>query len=86
MAKYKIYIKPSAVKELERVPSKKDCQKIVSRIQALADEPRSAGSKKLVGQERYRMRQGWYRVIYEINDFEIVIYVVKIDHRKNVYQ
>ena len=86
MAKYKIHIKPSAVKELERVPYKKDRQKIVNRIQALANNPRPVGSKKLAGQERYRLRQGWYRVIYAIDDLEITIYVIKIGHRKDVYQ
>jgi len=86
VAKYNIQIKPSAVKELERIPYKKDRRKIVNRIQILADNPRPVGSKKLAGQERYRIRQGWYRVIYEVNDLEIVIYVVKIGHRKHVYR
>ena len=86
MAKYNIQIKPSAVKELDRIPYKKDRQKIVKRIQTLANDPRPVGSKKLAGQERYRIRQGWYRVIYAIDDLEIIIYVVKIGHRKDVYQ
>ena len=86
MEKYKIHIKSSAVKELERIPYKKDRQKIVKRIQTLANDPRPVSSKKLAGQERYRLRQGWYRIIYAIDDLEITIYVVKIGHRKDVYQ
>jgi mRNA interferase RelE/StbE len=86
LAKYKIHIKPSAVKELEAVSSKKDRQKIVRRIQTLANDPRPIGSKKLTGREQYRIRQGWYRIIYEINDLEITVYVVKAGHRKDVYR
>lgn len=86
MAKYNLRIKPSAVKELENIPLKKDRQKIIARIQALADDPRPHGSKKLTGREQYRIRQGWYRIVYEIKESEITIYVVKVGHRKNVYQ
>ncbi len=86
MAKYKIHIKPSAVKELETIPSKTDRQKIVARIQALANDPRPFGSKKLTGREQYRIRQGWYRIIYEINDMKITIYVVKMGHRKDIHR
>ncbi len=86
MAKYNLQIKPSAVKELEAVSHKKDRQKIVERIKALANDPRPPGCQKLSGQERYRIRQGWYRIVYEIDDQQIIIFVVKIGHRKNVYR
>jgi mRNA interferase RelE/StbE len=86
VAKYKIYIKPTAVKEIDAVPHKKDRQRIVHRIQALADDPRPPGSRKLTGKEQYRVRQGWYRIIYEINDLQVTVYVVKVGHRKDVYR
>lgn len=86
VAKYKIHIKPSAIKEIDAVPSKKDRQKIVNRIQTLANDPRPHGSQKLTGREQYRIRQGWYRIIYAINDLKITVYVVKVGHRKDVYR
>ena len=85
MAKYKLRIKPSAVKELESVP-KKDQSKIVSKIRSLADDPRPPGSQKLSGDEKYRIRQGVYRILYLIEDEELIIIVVKIAHRKDVYR
>lgn len=86
MGKYKVLIKPSAVKELENFPRKKDRQRIVERISALADDPRPHGSQKLSGKDRYRLRQGSYRIIYAIEDDALVVYVVKIGHRKDVYR
>lgn len=86
MAKYNLQIKPSAVKELEAVSHREDRQKIVERIKALANDPRPPGCQKLSGQERYRIRQGWYRIVYEIDDQQIIIFVVKIGHRKDVYR
>ena len=86
MGKYKVLIKPSAVKELESIPRKKDRQRIVERISALADDPRPHGSQKLSGKDRFRLRQGSYRIIYAIEDDALVVYVVKIGHRKDVYR
>lgn len=86
MAKYKLRIKKSAAKELESIPRKNDRRRIVSRIQALAENPRPQGCKKLSGSERYRIRQGSYRIIYAIEDEELVVYVVKIGDRKSVYR
>jgi len=85
VAKYKLRIKPSAVKELESVP-KKDQSKIVSKIRSLVDDPRPPGSQKLSGDEKYRIRQGVYRILYLIEDEELIIIVVKIAHRKDVYR
>lgn len=86
MARYKLRIKKSAAKELEAISRKVDRQRIVARIEALADDPRPAGCMKLSGSERYRIRQGPYRIVYAIEDEQLVVYVVKIGDRKNVYR
>lgn len=86
MAKYRILIKPSAVKEIEAISPKKDRQRIVGRISKLADNPRPPGCEKLSGQEKYRIRQGRYRIVYAIEDQDLIIYVVKVGHRKDVYR
>ena len=86
VAKYKLRIKKSAAKELESIPRKTDRQRVVSRIQALAENSRPHGCKKLSGSERYRVRQGSYRIIYAIEDEDLIIYVVKIGDRKSVYR
>jgi mRNA interferase RelE/StbE len=85
MAEYKIYFKESVEKDFRTIP-KKDLKKIVLRIQALARDPRPPGHEKLTGQERYRIRQGHYRIIYSIQDKEFTVWVVKIEHRKDVYR
>ncbi len=86
MARYRILIKPSAAKELEAVGSRKDRQRIVKRIQALADDPRPRDCQKLSGRERYRVRQGRYRIVYGIEDEALVVFVVRIGDRKDVYR
>ncbi len=86
MAKYKLRIKKSAAKELEAISRKADRRRIVSRIEALAENPRPDGCKKLSGSERYRIRQGSYRIVYAIEDKQLVVYVVKIADRKSVYR
>ena len=85
MASYSIEIKRSAAKELTQLPPK-DRGRIVARIQALADDPRPVGAEKLSGQDRYRVRQGAYRILYEIEDQVLRIMVVKIGHRRDVYR
>ena len=85
MANYKILIKPSAIKELKRLP-KEDIQRITSKIQSLSKEPRPQGCDKLSTQERYRVRQGDYRIVYSIEDNKLIVYVVKIAHRRDVYK
>jgi mRNA interferase RelE/StbE len=85
MAEYKIYFKASVEKDFRTIP-KKDLQKIILRIQALARDPRPPGHEKLTGQERYRIRQGHYRIIYSIQDKEFTVWVVKIGHRKDIYR
>ena len=87
MESYSIRIRSSAAKELESLGSKKDRQRIISRIRALADDPRPAGVEKLSGtRERYRVRQGDYRILYEIQDAVLIVVVVKVGHRKDVYR
>lgn len=86
MAQYRLLIKASAAKELRAIPTKRDRQRIVKRIQGLATDPRPPGSQKLSGRERYRIRQGQYRIVYGIEKDELVVYVVKIGHRKDVYR
>jgi len=86
VARYSILIKPSAVKEIEAIPLKKDRQRIVGRIRKLAEDPRPLGCEKLSGQGRYRIRQGRYRILYSIEDQDLIVSVVKVGHRKDVYR
>ena len=85
MASYSLDIKRSAAKELAELP-KQDRARIITRIQALSHEPRPAGCERLSGQERYRIRQGDYRILYEIHDDALIVMVVKIGHRRDVYR
>ncbi len=85
MAAYSIFFKQSAVKELDDVP-KKDLVRLLARIEALADDPRPPGCEKLSAQERYRIRQGNYRVVYSIEDAVLTVWVVKVGHRREVYR
>lgn len=86
MAKYRVVIKPSASKEIEAVGQKKDRQRIVLRIRSLGDNPRLFGCEKLSGLERYRVREGSYRIVYSIDDKNLLVDVVKVGHRKDVYR
>lgn len=85
MASYKVLITKTASKELEAVPLT-DRQRIVVRIQALAHDPRAPGCEKLSGEDKYRLRQGDYRILYEIVDDELVVTVVCIGNRRDVYR
>ena len=86
MEKYRVSIKRSAVKEIEAIPLKKERQRMLQRIGQLAKNPRPTGSKKLSGHGRYRIRQGSYRIVYSIEGNELVVVVVKVGHRKDVYR
>ena len=86
MASYRIRIKQSAAKELESIGTRADRRRIVQRIQSLADDPRPPGCQKLSGRNRYRLRQGRYRILYSIQDEILVVHVVRIAHRKDVYR
>jgi len=85
MGVYSIYFKKLIEKDLNR-GGKNDLKKIIARITALADNPRPPGCEKLTGLERYRIRQGRYRILYSIQDFELTIWVVKVAQRKDVYK
>ena len=87
MAEYRLRIKTSAAKELEAVGTKADRQRIVERLQALATSPRVQGAEKLAGHaDRYRVRQGSYRIVYLVDDGRREITIFKIGHRKEVYR
>jgi mRNA interferase RelE/StbE len=85
VASYRLVIRRSAGKEIEALPQK-DRRRIVTRIQGLATDPRPAGCEKLSGEEKYRVRQGDYRILYEIVDSDLVVTVVKVGHRGDVYR
>jgi mRNA interferase RelE/StbE len=85
VARYRIGIKKSAIKELESIPTR-DLGRIMERTESLAYDPRPEGSKKLSGEEKYRIRQGSYRILYAIEDDLLIVYVVKVAHRKDVYK
>ena len=84
MAKYKLLFKKSVAKDLRNLPEN-DVRKILRRIDALAEDPRGSGSKKLSGQEYYRVRQGVYRIIYEILDEQLIVHLIKVAHRSRSY-
>jgi len=86
VARYRLFIKPSAVKDLEAIPLKRDRQRLIERLLKLAEDPRPFGSEKLSGQEKYRLRQGRYRILYAIDDQNLLVQVVKVGHRKDVYR
>ena len=77
MAEYKVHFKASVEKDFITIP-KKDVKKILKRIDALAENPRPWGCEKLTGQERYRLRQGRYRIVYSIQEDELTVWVVKV--------
>jgi len=86
VARYRLLIKPLAVKEIEAIPLKRDRQRVVERISKLAEDPRPSGSEKISGQDKYRVRQGRYRILYVIEAQDLLVQVVKIGHRKDIYR
>lgn len=85
MARYKLFIKRSAAKELEALPVKVR-RRIALRMEKLGSDPRPPGTEKLSGQEKYRIRQGDYRVLFAIDDSSTTVTIVKVGHRKDVYR
>ena len=85
MARYKLVFKKSVSKDLRPIPNQ-DVARILQRMEELQENPRPVGSEKLSGQERYRIRQGVYRIIYEVTDELLTVTVVKVGHRKAVYK
>ena len=85
MARYKLIFKKSIAKDLRNIP-KADIKRILKKIDALAVDPRGEGCTKLSGRDLYRVRQGLYRIVYEIRDKELIISVIKVSHRSDVYK
>jgi mRNA interferase RelE/StbE len=85
MAEYKLFFKKSVQKDFDAIP-KKDLRRILNRIKTLAENPRPVGCEKMTGEERYRLRQGRYRIVYSVQDDELTVWVVKVGHRKHIYR
>ena len=85
MESYSLVFKKSVAKDLRNIPNK-DVKRILNRIDVLLENPRADGCIKLSGQEKYRVRQGVYRIVYEIQDFELIVTIVKVAHRGAVYK
>ena len=85
MASYELVFKKSVAKDLRRLPQQ-DVLRILERIRSLAEDPRPLGCEKLSTLERYRIRVGIYRVVYEIQDRILTVLIVKIAHRSGVYR
>lgn len=85
MANYSLFIKLSAAKELEALP-RKDRKRIAAKIPHLASAPRPPGTERLSGQDKYRLRQGNYRILYSVDDGEAAVVIVKVGHRREVYR
>jgi len=85
MGKFRIKIKRSAVKEIKQLPPK-DLKKILHKISSLSGNPRPPGCKKLSGEEKYRIRYRAYRILYSVEDNILVVYVVKVGLRKEIYR
>ena len=85
MAKYEIVLRKSVRKDLEPIP-KRDVQRILADIADLANDPRPPQSRKISGSEKYRLRCGVYRVLYEIQDAVLIVCIVKVGHRREIYR
>jgi len=83
MAEYNIYFRESVWKDVKNIPNI-DLRKILKKIKSLSEDPRPLGCEKLTGQDRYRLRQGKYRIVYSIQDRDLTVWVVKIGYRKDV--
>ena len=85
MARYRIQFKNSVAKDLRNFP-KKDVKKNLGKIDALAEDPRPLGVRKLSGSDCYRVRQGLYGIVYEIVDDALTVYVIKVAHRSSIHR
>ena len=85
MGKYEIEFAKSVRKDFRKIP-KKDTEKILKLIESLSENPRPLNSKKLTGEQIYRIRQGRYRILYEIEDWKLIVFVVRVGDRKEVYR
>ena len=85
MARFEVRLRRSVAKDLLRLP-KADNRRIAARIEALADDPRPHGCEKLAGSLAYRVRQGNYRIVYTIDDDTVIVEIVRVGHRRDVYR
>lgn len=85
MARFELRFKPSVAKDLRGIP-KTDVRRLLKKVEALRDEPRPPGCEKLTGRELYRVRQGACRIVYSVNDVAVVVEVIKVGHRREVYR
>jgi mRNA interferase RelE/StbE len=85
MARFELRFKASVAKDLRGIP-RTDVRRLLKKIEALRDQPRPPGCEKLAGHELYRIRQGVYRVVYSVDDVKVVIEVIKVGHRREVYR
>ena len=85
MPTYEIELSRSALKSLKKL-DRKAAVRIFAAVEKLAKNPRPHGVKKLEGYTLWRLRVGDYRVVYDIDDGKVVILVVKVSHRKDVYR
>ena len=85
MARYELRVSPSVAKDLRGIP-KADVKRILACVEGLRDDPRALGCEKLSGVELYRVRQGVYRIVYEIHDEWVVVEVIRVGHRSEVYR
>jgi len=85
VAGYRVDITRAAEKDLADL-TRRDHRRVVARIRALARDPRPHGSEKLSGEEKYRIRQGDYRIVYAIDDARSVVTIIKAAHRRDVYR
>lgn len=84
--RYRIELKASAAKSIERLPDRRVRQRVIERIARLAENPRPPGCVRLSGSTAYRVRQGTYRIVYEIEDERLVVIIVRVAHRRDVYR
>jgi len=85
MASYELMFRQSVAKDLRALP-RRDVRRILNRIRSLAGDPRPPGCEKLSGREIYRIRQGVYRIVYAIEDARLVVEIIRIAHRRDVYR
>jgi mRNA interferase RelE/StbE len=86
MESYRILVKKSAAAELAKIPRKVPLEKIIWRVRGLEQDPRPFGSQKLSGEDKYRLRQGDYRIVYAVDDSRRIVEIYKIGNRREIYR
>ena len=85
MARYEVVFRKSVARDLRPIPGS-DVARILAAIRSLAENPRPPQTRKLSGEEKYRLRCGVYRILYTIEDARLIVCIVKVGHRKDVYR